>query len=75
MYTFGQLPLVDGVCTTVGELGETVTVDQGADAARLCTLNGSAAVHALVGLDTLVRVGPDHRIASGTLHSRPPDCP
>jgi enamine deaminase RidA (YjgF/YER057c/UK114 family) len=56
VYTSGQLPLVDGVCTTVGKLGETVTVEQGADAARLCTLNGLAAVHALVGLDTVVRV-------------------
>ncbi|WP_327152094.1 RidA family protein [Nocardia sp. NBC_01329] len=56
VYTSGQLPLIDGVCTTVGKLGDTVTVDQGADAARLCTLNGLAAVHDLVGLDTVVRV-------------------
>lgn len=56
VYTSGQLPLVDGTTTCIGKLGEGVSVEDAAQAARLCTLNGLAAVDALVGLDRIVRV-------------------
>ena len=37
--TSGQLPRIDGVLTCVGTLGETVTVEEGAEAAAVCALN------------------------------------
>ncbi|ROZ46214.1 RidA family protein [Rhodococcus sp. WS3] len=56
VYTSGQLPLVDGVSTCTGKLGVDVSVEDAAAAARLCALNGLAAVDMLVGLDRVVRV-------------------
>ncbi|GAA3183482.1 hypothetical protein GCM10020255_078740 [Rhodococcus baikonurensis] len=50
------MPLVEGTTTCIGKLGEGVSVEDAAQAARLCTLNGLAAVDALVGLDRIVRV-------------------
>jgi enamine deaminase RidA (YjgF/YER057c/UK114 family) len=56
VFTAGQLPLVDGKLAVTGAVGEAVSVKQATDAARTCALNGLAAVHALVGLDSVVRV-------------------
>ncbi|ANS31143.1 endoribonuclease [Rhodococcus opacus M213] len=56
IYTSGQLPLVDGVCIYTGKVGGDVTVEHGMAAAKLCTVNGLAAVHDLVGLDRILRV-------------------
>jgi len=56
VYTSGQLPLVDGRTTATGKLGKDVTVDEAAAAARLCAVNGLAAVNALVGLDRIAKV-------------------
>ncbi|TSD46854.1 RidA family protein [Rhodococcus sp. KBS0724] len=56
VYTSGQLPLVGGVSTCTGKVGEDVSVDDAVAAARLCALNGLAAVDMLVGLDRVVRV-------------------
>ena len=54
--TSGQLPFVDGSLPTVGRLGELVSIDEGYRLARTCTLNGLAAVDALVGLDAVVKI-------------------
>lgn len=56
VYTSGQVPLVDGKPTHVGKVGDAVAPEDAAYAARTCALNALAAVHALVGIDSVVRV-------------------
>jgi enamine deaminase RidA (YjgF/YER057c/UK114 family) len=56
VYTAGQLPLVGGDLPATGKVGGEVSPEQAAELARTCALNGLAAVHALVGLDSVVRV-------------------
>ena len=56
VYTSGQLPMVDGALPATGRVGDEVTVEQAAGLARTCALNALAAVHALVGIDSVVRV-------------------
>ena len=56
VYTSGQLPMVGGALPATGKVGEGVTPEQGYDCARACALNALAAVDALVGLDSVVRV-------------------
>lgn len=56
VYTAGQLPMADGRMAATGKVGAEVSVEQAAGLARTCALNALAAVHALVGLDTVTRV-------------------
>ncbi len=56
VYTSGQLPFVDGALPMTGMVGVDVTAEQAKDLARSCALNALAAVHALVGIDAVVRV-------------------
>jgi enamine deaminase RidA (YjgF/YER057c/UK114 family) len=56
VYTAGQLPMRDGQLAGTGKLGAEVTIEDGQALARLCALNALAAVHWLVGLDSLTRV-------------------
>jgi enamine deaminase RidA (YjgF/YER057c/UK114 family) len=56
VYTSGQLPLEGGEPTHSGKVGAEVSPEQGKVAARTCALNGLAAIDALVGLDSVVRV-------------------
>ncbi|WP_026919767.1 RidA family protein [Gordonia shandongensis] len=60
VHTSGQLPVVDGQLTSTGKVSEgaegVVTPAQANAAARQCALNALAAVHALVGIDSVVRV-------------------
>jgi enamine deaminase RidA (YjgF/YER057c/UK114 family) len=56
VYTSGQVPIVDGTLAVTGKVGAEVTPEQATDCARTCALNALAAVHALVGLDSVVRV-------------------
>ena len=56
VYTSGQLPLEDGTPTHSGKVGAEVSAEAGRAAARTCALNGLAAIDALVGLDSVVRV-------------------
>jgi enamine deaminase RidA (YjgF/YER057c/UK114 family) len=56
VYTAGQLPFVRGDLPATGKVGGAVSPEQAAELARTCALNGLAAVHALVGLDSVVRV-------------------
>lgn len=61
LFLSGMLPLVHGKLPFAGRLGESLTVDQGREAARLAALNALAvADHYLPGLDRvrgLVRLG------------------
>jgi enamine deaminase RidA (YjgF/YER057c/UK114 family) len=55
--TSGQLPRIDGVLTCLGRLGDTVTVEEGRQAAAVCALNALAVLEAELGtLDRIARV-------------------
>jgi enamine deaminase RidA (YjgF/YER057c/UK114 family) len=56
IYTSGQLPFVDGQLTATGKVGAEVSPDEAKALARTCALNALAAVHALTGIDSVVRV-------------------
>jgi enamine deaminase RidA (YjgF/YER057c/UK114 family) len=56
VYTSGQLPMVDGELLQSGKVGATVSAEDAKALARVCALNALAAVHALVGIDTVTRV-------------------
>ncbi|MFE5288297.1 RidA family protein [Nocardia sp. NPDC056611] len=56
VYTSGQLPFVNGELPLTGKLGAEVTIEQGAEMAKLAALNALAVVHDLVGLDNVVRI-------------------
>ncbi len=57
VYTAGQLPLVDGTLLMTGKVGAEVAVAEAAALARICALNGLAAVASVTGgLSSVVRV-------------------
>ena len=57
IYTSGQLPLVAGELIAAGKVGADVDEATAVECARMCALNGLAAIVALVGdLDRIVRV-------------------
>lgn len=56
-YVSGQLPWRDGSDLIAGKLGAQVSVEHGAEAAKLCILHGLAALKAALGdLDRLERI-------------------
>ena len=54
--TSGQLPFVDGGLRRTGKVGGSVDVEAAAADAKVCALNGLAAIDELVGLDEVARV-------------------
>lgn len=56
VYTAGQLPIQAGDLLATGKVGAEITPEQGKELARVCGLNALAAVHALVGIDSVVRL-------------------
>jgi enamine deaminase RidA (YjgF/YER057c/UK114 family) len=56
VYTSGQLPMVAGELLQSGKVGATVSPEDAQALARVCALNALAAVHALVGIDSVTRV-------------------
>jgi enamine deaminase RidA (YjgF/YER057c/UK114 family) len=56
VFTSGQLPMVGGTLQATGKVGAEVTAEEATGYARTCALNALAAVHALVGIDSVVRV-------------------
>jgi enamine deaminase RidA (YjgF/YER057c/UK114 family) len=56
VYTSGQLPVVAGELLATGKVGGAVSPDDATALARVCALNALAAVHALVGVDSVSRV-------------------
>ncbi len=56
VYTAGQLPIVGGELMATGKVGADVDAEEAKALARTCGLNALAAVHALVGIDAVVRV-------------------
>lgn len=56
VFTSGQLPMRAGKLLAAGKVGAQISPEEGHDLARVCALNALAAVHALVGIDTVARV-------------------
>jgi enamine deaminase RidA (YjgF/YER057c/UK114 family) len=56
VYTAGQLPLSGGSLVGTGKVGKNITPEEGRLLARVCALNALAAVHALVGVDSVTHV-------------------
>lgn len=56
VYTSGQLPITGGMLDAAGKVGAEIGADDAKAHARTCGLNALAAVHALVGIDSVVRV-------------------
>ncbi len=56
VFTAGQLPMVDGKLGRAGKVGAEVTPEDAKELARTCALNALAAVHGLVGVDSVKRV-------------------
>ncbi|HEV7206748.1 MAG TPA: RidA family protein [Jatrophihabitans sp.] len=56
VFTAGQLPMVEGKLPATGKVGAEIDADAANTLARTAALNGLAAVDALVGLDSVVRV-------------------
>ncbi|MEU5693533.1 RidA family protein [Actinosynnema sp. NPDC020468] len=56
VFTSGQLPFVAGTLAATGKVGSDVSPEEAKAHARTCALNGLAAIHDLVGLDSVVRV-------------------
>ncbi|EIF00852.1 RidA family protein [Saccharomonospora glauca] len=56
VYTSGQLPFVGGELAATGKVGAEVSPEEAKQYARTAALNGLAAIHDLVGIDSVVRV-------------------
>lgn len=57
IHTSGQLPLAGGELVATGKVGSDVTLEQGAEAARVCAINALAALaDAAGGVDNIVRI-------------------
>jgi enamine deaminase RidA (YjgF/YER057c/UK114 family) len=56
VYTSGQLPMQAGELLATGKVGADVTPETAKTLARICALNALAAVHSLVGIDSVARV-------------------
>ena len=56
VFTSGQLPFVDGGLRRTGKVGGSVDVEAAAADAKVCALNGLAAIDDLVGLDEVARI-------------------
>ena len=57
LFVSGQLPMTDGKLTSVGKLGDAISIDDGYAAARVCAINLLAQAQSAVGeLDKIKRV-------------------
>ena len=56
VYTAGQLPITAGQLVATGKVGADVAPEVAKALARVCALNALAAVHSLVGIDSVTRV-------------------
>lgn len=56
VYTAGQLPMEAGSLLEAGKVGAEITPELAKTLARVCALNALAAVHSLVGIDSVTRV-------------------
>jgi len=73
LYVSGQIAMSEGSLVHPGVVGESVTVDDAAKAARVCTINGLAAVKKIIGgLDGIRLVKLSGYVASASdFHQQP----
>ena len=65
--TSGQLPRIEGKLTCLGRLGDTVTVEEGREAAAVCALNALAVLEAALGVSRISVGGAFAMAAYGAL--------
>jgi enamine deaminase RidA (YjgF/YER057c/UK114 family) len=56
VYTAGQVPLWEGALKYQGRLGESLTIEQGKEAAKICAINALAAIRTVASLDDVERI-------------------
>lgn len=56
LFVSGQIPSAEGKVRFTGKLGETVNLETGQEAAKLCAINLLAQAEAAVGLEKITRV-------------------
>lgn len=57
VFTAGQLPLVSGELSNTGKVGDSVSVEEAGECARICALNAlAAAAEEAGGLDNIGRI-------------------
>ena len=57
VFTAGQLPMVNGELISKGLLGQDVEIEDAKNAAKICTLNGLAAIKGVIGdLDRIKQI-------------------
>ena len=61
VFTSGQLPMAEGQLVSKGKLGQDLTIEQGAEAAKVAVMNALAQVAAAAGgldrIEQIVRLG------------------
>jgi enamine deaminase RidA (YjgF/YER057c/UK114 family) len=56
VYTSGQVPVLDGI-SIKGKVGGDLTLEEGREAARICTINCLRAIYTVIGsLDSITRI-------------------
>lgn len=56
VYVSGQLPMVDGELVATGKVGAEIDVDRAYELARICALNGIAAVASIADPGQIIRI-------------------
>ncbi|WP_026925325.1 RidA family protein [Glycomyces arizonensis] len=56
VYVSGQLPMVGGELAATGKVGAEVDVERAYELARICALNGIAAIASIADLDEVARI-------------------
>jgi enamine deaminase RidA (YjgF/YER057c/UK114 family) len=56
VYVSGQVPIAGGRLVATGKVGAGISAEQAKDLAARCALNALAAIDALVGLESVVKV-------------------
>jgi len=56
VYVSGQVPMADGKLLATGKVGAEVTPEEAKELAQRCALNAIAAIDALVGIGSVVRI-------------------
>ena len=56
VYTSGQLPMQNGELKFEGKIGDSLTVEQGYEAARICAINCLAAINTVSNIENIIQV-------------------
>ena len=56
VFTAGQLPMIDGAISKTGKLGAEISIEQGYELAKICAINGLAAIELVAPVNSIVKV-------------------